>query len=258
MINVKSVIKRISNKLGIEVTSMKNVPTHTFIGLRKLSIKTIIDVGANEGQFAKKILKIFPDATVHCFEPLPEQFTILKKWSDSFEKQSKVVTYNIALGDISGETEINYHTKQSASSSLLETTEKAEELFSRYSQDFSFSPESQKKIKIKINRLDEVFKEDSSNIEKDLLIKLDVQGFEEKVIKGGLLTFSLASACIVEIGITPIYKEQSSFINIVNLLNELGFKYIGNLNQSYSQNGSCIYLDAVFIKKEINDLSDFL
>src|SRR5688500_6256554 len=46
--------------------------------LKKYNFKTIIDVGANEGYFASIILKVFPNAQVHSFEPLQNVFDKLK------------------------------------------------------------------------------------------------------------------------------------------------------------------------------------
>ena len=41
---------------------------------RERPFRTIMDVGSNTGQFAKKISKIFPKAKLFCFEPLPEPY----------------------------------------------------------------------------------------------------------------------------------------------------------------------------------------
>ena len=46
--------------------------------LQKYDIKTVVDIGANEGQFATEFTAIFPSAKLHCFEPLNTPFTLLK------------------------------------------------------------------------------------------------------------------------------------------------------------------------------------
>jgi hypothetical protein len=39
-------------------------------------VRAIIDAGANTGQFARMIEKIFPEANIYCFEPLGEGFQL--------------------------------------------------------------------------------------------------------------------------------------------------------------------------------------
>src|SRR2546421_11897610 len=33
---------------------------------------TVLDIGASHGQFAREILRAFPDANIYSFEPIPE------------------------------------------------------------------------------------------------------------------------------------------------------------------------------------------
>lgn len=68
---IKQLVKKTFNLAGLDIRKLSNNPEFNLLGLRNLSIKTIIDVGANEGQFARKILRFFPDADIYCFEPLP-------------------------------------------------------------------------------------------------------------------------------------------------------------------------------------------
>ncbi|MGC8888263.1 MAG: FkbM family methyltransferase [Verrucomicrobiia bacterium] len=84
-------------------------------------------MGANEGQFAGYISKIFSEANIFCFEPLPEAFKELSKWAES--KNGKVKAFNLALGDYEGEIEMLQHTEHSPSSSILKTTKVCETLY---------------------------------------------------------------------------------------------------------------------------------
>ena len=58
----------------------------------------ILDIGANVGSFAAWALKRWPGAHVHCYEPLPNNFALLKKNPGSLEGQS-VSLNNFAIGD---------------------------------------------------------------------------------------------------------------------------------------------------------------
>lgn len=92
------------------------------LGIRQLNIQTIIDIGANKGQFAKKMRRYFPQAQIFAFEPLPLPYQQLQQWGD--RQQNRVRTFNLALGDRVDELEINSHVLFTASSSLLPTTDR--------------------------------------------------------------------------------------------------------------------------------------
>lgn len=53
---IKQVIKQVFNRLGVDIIPLNRQPTQTVLGLRSLPIRTIIDVGANKGQFARYII----------------------------------------------------------------------------------------------------------------------------------------------------------------------------------------------------------
>ena len=84
-----------------------------------------------------------------------------------------------------------YRNQFSPSSSILEMEELHKEIF-------PFTREMVKK-KIVIKRLDDVIKEFSLTIEGNMLVKIDVQGYEDKVILGGRNTISKAVAIITEV-----------------------------------------------------------
>lgn len=77
---------------------------------------------------------------------------------------------------------------------------------------------------------------------------MDVQGYEDRVIKGGNETFNKAKACILEICLDRLYESQATFNELVALLSNFGFRYAGNLNQTYADDGHVIFIDAAFRK----------
>jgi hypothetical protein len=52
------------NAIGLDVARLNKSPQYSLLGLRNLPIRTIIDGGANTGQFARMIEKVFPEANV--------------------------------------------------------------------------------------------------------------------------------------------------------------------------------------------------
>ena len=51
------------HRLGLDIIRIKNSPKQTLCGLRSLPIQTVIDVGANTGQFARQISQVFHKPT---------------------------------------------------------------------------------------------------------------------------------------------------------------------------------------------------
>ena len=62
--------------------------------------RVIFDVGANTGQSTLQIAKQFPEAEIHCFEPVPE---IFQKLSDAVKSWPNVQPHCLALSRESGE-----------------------------------------------------------------------------------------------------------------------------------------------------------
>jgi FkbM family methyltransferase len=215
---------------------MHNRPSQTLCGLKKLPIRTIIDVGANAGQFARKISTFFPKADLYCFEPLPTPYTQLQKWAQG--RNGKVKLFDIAIGEEEGQIDIIAHIDHTPSSSLLSSTDTCSELYPL--------TKAQERIPVKLSTLDRQFQ--GIPMEPDILVKVDVQGYEDRVIRGGGETFKKAKACILEVSIDQLYKNQAKFETILFLLADLGYQYKGNLDQTYGEDGHVIFFDAVFQK----------
>ncbi|NQU82934.1 MAG: FkbM family methyltransferase [Parcubacteria group bacterium] len=231
--------KKIFNLIGLDIIKIAKSPKYSFLGLKNLPIKTIIDVGANKGQFAKRAADIFPDAHIYSFEPVPRAYKILDEWIKQ-AKEKRFTAYNLALGENEGTVEMFDHIGHSSSSSFLKTTKVSESMY-----PFTKKQES---IPVKLTTLDNWSKNLHSQLPNDILIKLDVQGYEDRVIKGGSETFNMAKTCILEVCLDKLYENQATFKQLSDLLYNLGYRYAGNLEQSYAEDGHVIFIDAIFTK----------
>jgi len=132
-----------------------------------------------------------------------------------------------------------FHAEHSPSSSLLRSTAACETLY-------PFT-RNQVAVSVPMTTLDRVFGHPPP-LWPDTLIKLDVQGYEDRVISGGPETFRNARACLVEVSLDVLYEKQAAFKDIVLLLDNLGYRYAGNMEQICAKDGHVIYLDALFVK----------
>lgn len=204
--------------------------------LRHLGINTVLDIGANKGQFASEIRSILPQATIHSFEPLKDCFKVLE---NKFTHDHHFYAYNYALGDT--DTAVSMHKNDyTPSSSILEMSDNHKTLFPHTTQS------SLEMISIK--KLDDIAP--TLHLEKNILIKIDVQGFEDKVISGGINTFTQCDAILIENSFVTLYENQPLFSDIYKTLTSLGFEYRGALQEKINrEDGSIISEDSLFIKK---------
>jgi len=230
--------KRFFNTFGFDVVRLSNKPQTTWLGLRSQHFDTILDVGANTGQFARLATHWFPKAHLICFEPLPGPFLELQQWAESVNAQIDV--HNLAIGAESGTVMMHQHSSSSPSSSLLASTD---DQLERY-------PETREQCEtpVELTTLDAAIKNNYGNLSGRTLVKMDVQGYEELVIAGATSVLSKAEACILEVIQDPMYEQQATFDSVYRKLTELGLRYAGNLDQQYAEDGRVVWLDAVFIR----------
>ena len=235
------------NQLGLEVRLLKNVRRAQEIANRERAhrawsflqhrrIETVLDIGANTGQFAATINQVCPKAEIHSFEPLDACYSQLVK---NLAGYPNAKTYPFALGDADSKVEM-YHSDFSPSSSLLKMTKRHIDLFPQ-------SERSQKET-IEVRRLDDVV--DVESLRAELLIKIDVQGSELSVIRGGRNTLRQASHVVIEVNFDPLYEGQPTFAQLHDELKALGLAFRGQVEQfADPANGSPIFADVYFTRE---------
>lgn len=201
------------------------------------TLNTIIDAGANQGQFALMASEFFPEAKIYSYEPLPEIYIVLKKNTSKYHAQ--ISTYNIALGNKDGETKF-YKNKYSLVSSALPIDIK--------NNHPNYSQFDSNEIIVPLNTLDTIAK--TIEIKKPCLLKLDVQGFEREVINGAKLTLGLVDFILIEMPFYKLYENQPLFNELNDLLNENGFELFIPMDLNHGTDNDIIEID--FLYKRIN------
>jgi len=205
------------------------------IWLINLKIKTVLDIGSNTGQFAEKILTILKGIDLYCFEPITSCYEELKR---NLGSNKRVKFFNFALGNENGDQTINLN-EYSPSSSILEMNKIHKEAFTYTEKTYT--------EKIEIKKLDDILGD--LILTKPLLIKIDVQGFEMEVLKGGFGTINQADIIIIETTFEELYKSQPLFHEIYTFLKGLGFTFKGNFEQLINPNdGRILQADSIFMK----------
>lgn len=200
--------------------------------LKALKCNTIIDVGANKGQFALAARKCFPKAKIYSFEPLSHPAEVFNR---VFAGDTNTKLFPFAISDETGEAEIHISHRED-SSSLLPIGEKQNEMFPG---TYEVGVE-----KIFMKKLDDVLSD--SDLIAPVLMKIDVQGFELSVLKGSTELFSHIKYIYSECSYIELYKGQALFPEISEFLAKYGFKKTGEYNTSYDESGKPVQSDFLF------------
>jgi FkbM family methyltransferase len=200
--------------------------------LRNLNVCTVIDVGANKGQFALLARSLFPNAQIHAFEPLEEEAYRFQKL---FYCDPNVILHHIALGRENGEADIHLSAR-SDSSSLLSITSNQNTLFPGTAEIGT--------RRISVRRGDDVLSE--IKMRHPLFIKLDVQGFEISVLEGMPKLLARANYVFAEISFQELYHEQALADELIDFLHERGMRLNSIHNLCTDKDGKAIQADALF------------
>ncbi len=234
---IASILRKVINPIGIDVTKYPSSDLNRRISLfNHFKVNKVLDVGANVGQYSKKIREIGFKGEIRSFEPLTSAYKELEKVS---LKDDKWKIYNFALGDKEEFAEINI-SKNSYSSSLLDITP----------AHIQGAPNSvyESKETISVKTLNSIFDE-LVNYQEVVFLKMDVQGFEEHVLRGANEVLDKIKGIQIEMSLTELYKGEILFREVIDLLESFGFNLYSLENGFYDEkSGRLLQVDGLFFR----------
>ena len=232
---IEKAIQRAFNVFGLRISIVsRHVLDRRW--LEGVNIRTVIDIGASKGRAAEEFHMLFPEAYIYSFEPLPDCFAMTQ---ERMKQVRRFKAFNIALGDSLGEV-VMHRSSYSLSSSLRPMANLHKELFPVTA--------GQKPLIVTVDTLDHALS--GYNLEENIFVKIDVQGFEDKVIAGGSNILRRASVILIETSFQELYSGQPLFDDVYRLLRELGFEYHGSWAPELKSpvDGQLLQQDSVFIR----------
>lgn len=182
--------------------------------LCNLNINKVIDVGSHKGEFLETVLKIQNIDSFYAFEP---QKHIFSQLSEKFSENKKVKLFNYALDDEIKNKKLKIN-KLSMTSSLAEFND--DSLYLKLKNFLTFSKSNFiDEYEVQTSTIDKIF--ENINL-KNALIKIDVEGFEMKVIKGSQRKLKEISFILLENQFGNHYKNND-FKDILKYLKKQNF-----------------------------------
>tara|TARA_B100001564_G_C20558560_1_gene632643 strand:- start:223 stop:1011 length:789 start_codon:yes stop_codon:yes gene_type:complete len=228
---MKKFIQNIINFFGYKIMKAKTTESTDLDSLTKSLITKsdpiIFDVGANKGESIQRYKKIFKSPIIHSFEPNIEGINVLKQ---KYINDKDLYLNNVAVGDKKGSLEFNINAKSSHSSFknlIPNTTWLKKRSNSLKIDDKNYTI---KKVNTEIITLDEYVKEKNiSNID---ILKIDTQGFEDKVLLGAqnLLKNNRIKLIQLELIFSEIYEKPLQIYDVEKTLVPNNYKLFGISN----------------------------
>lgn len=206
-------IKRLLERLDVHAGRHRNTLAGTRETLlRKGQVDLVIDVGAHAGEYGTSLRACGYTGPIVSFEPVRRQFERLLAASAS---DGAWDCQNRAGGARAEKAKINISGNDGFSSSLLAMEQAHERAVgeSRYE-----STET-----IEVVSLDEALR-DRQPARRSSYLKVDTQGYEDKVLAGAPNTLERCLAVELELSLTPLYEGQLLIGEMIELMRSHGFQ----------------------------------
>jgi FkbM family methyltransferase len=191
--------------------------------LAGLGLRTVVDIGANRGQFALCARRHHPEAQIFSFEPLAGAASVFQK---TFTNDARVRLFNKAIAAAAGSAALHV-SKWDVSSSLLPIGQGQHE-------NFPFTEEARQET-VSLAPLPECI--GRQDIVGPALLKLDVQGFELTALAGCAELLDCFQYVYVEASFVELYEGQALASEVIAYLLGQGFTLVcvANLENGRSQ-----------------------
>lgn len=236
----KKMVQSALHSMGVDLIRY-NAYTSTDVLLQTIikhfGIKTILDIGANEGLYALLNIEKGFKGRIFSFEPVE---SVYKQLEARAANHPNWKTFHLAVGSGEGESTINV-SENFVSSSLFKVGQN------------SLKAQPQTRVMrtevIKVRTIDSILPE--LDAEAPILLKLDVQGYELEALKGSVRSLPLIGLIQAELSFVPVYEGAPLFREVVDFLDSHGFELYAIIpGFTDGKTGRILQADGVFSRKQ--------
>jgi len=207
------VVKQALHRAGWELRRHRPVERRRSALMDAAGISTVLDVGANVGQYAHRLRGHGYGGFIVSFEPLEEAFADL---AVAAEADPRWICRRLALSDRTGSATLHV-ASNSVSSSLL-TMAPAHEAAAPTSSVVGSE-------EVPVARLDEVT--ELRSVPEGLMLKLDVQGHERTALAGAEALLPRIAIVEAELSVRELYVDGPSLHEMLDTMAGYGFELLG-------------------------------
>ena len=233
-------IRPVVRRMGLDLTRYpESNPTYRFARLLQTHrIATVIDVGANVGQFASGLREFGFRGEIHSFEPMAAEFAELSRRSAN---DPRWFVHELGLGDVAGEATVNV-SANSVSSSILPMCE--EHLLNAPQSSYTGTET------IAVDTLDALLERGVFDARGRAVLKVDTQGFERQVLAGGAQVCDWVQGIHIEASCVPLYEGQMLLPEVVAYFERRGMVVEGVELGFTSTDGRMLQMDLIAFRPE--------
>lgn len=232
---LRSLARRSLNRVGLDV-SRNPYPYRLNQVLAAREVTTVVDIGANEGQFARSLRVNGYDHALLSVEPLQDAHTVLARHAAA---DPRWTTLHAAVSDRDGTVSVNV-AANSYSSSVLPMTD----------AHLDADPQSAYRgsEQVQAFTLDTLVRDHGLDPARSAF-KIDVQGYESAVLDGATATLATAAVVQVEMSLVELYAGQALMPRIAERMAEAGLT-LWLLEPGFSDraSGRLLQCDGVFVR----------
>lgn len=232
---VRNVLRK---TLGVDIVGVGNTTTYQFHLaelLEKGGIDLVLDVGANDGQFASKLREIGYRGRICSFEPVSRCYETLRARAAADPDWS---VYKTAMGRAAGTATINIF-QASDFSSFLTPNGFGQSTFDKMKIEAS--------EEVPVQTL-EAFMQEHVAPESRVFLKMDTQGYDLEVFAGLQDRIAQVRGIVSELSLKPIYDGMPDFLQALAEFRRRGFAVSGMFPVNRAPDLSLIEMDCCFVK----------
>jgi FkbM family methyltransferase len=229
-LHVKTLLRSVLRSIGYDVSRAR--PSRQDF-LKVKSIDTIIDVGANDGQFAHEVRDRGYAGSIISFEPIRE---VYGKLAERFANDPLWKGYNLGVSNKSGEAVIGV-----SELSVFSSMHKLKAAAGKFDERSRFV----RSETIKTTTLDTLSDEIKGS---RLFLKLDTQGHEQACLEGIGRLEKRVEGIQMELPLSALYDNVWSFHEAIGFMKQLGFVpcIFSPVNYHKSDPSAMIEVDCTF------------
>ena len=199
-------------------------------------VRYVVDLGANEGQWANAFLDVISPEKLVMIEPNPVAFAKLR---EKFGGRSNIELHNVAVGDANGVTTLRV-TRDSTGASLLPPREEMRELIGG-----NWAVESE--VECPLRTLDTL----AAALPEVSLLKIDVQGYEKEALAGAGETLRKTKFLLIELNYMRQYVGGSWLGEIHELLTAKHGFVLVDATKPLCLNGRASMSDGLYVNEAL-------